>query len=186
MEQAIVISNLNDFTFCPVSIYFHNLYGDLDKMTYQSTAQVDGTNAHKTIDRKKYSSRKEILQSIDVYSEKYGLIGKIDMFNEKTGVLTERKRTIKRIYDGYVFQVYAQYFALNEMGYEVKKIVLHSITDNRNYKIKLPEEDLEMKYKFEKLIKDMHEFDIERFEQTNVEKCKRCIYEPACDRSKLC
>ena len=186
MEQAIVVSNLNDFIFCPVSIYFHNLYGNLDKMIYQSTAQVDGTNAHKTIDSKKYSSRKEVLQSIDVYSEKYGLIGKIDIFNEETGVLTERKRTIKQIYDGYVFQVYAQYFALSEMGYEVKKIVLHSITDNKNYKIKLPEENLEMKYKFEKLIKDMHEFDIESFIQTNIEKCKRCIYEPACDRSKLC
>lgn len=27
MEEIILISWLNDFIFCPVSIYFHNLYG---------------------------------------------------------------------------------------------------------------------------------------------------------------
>ena len=27
MEDLIIISNLNDFIFCPASIYFHKLYG---------------------------------------------------------------------------------------------------------------------------------------------------------------
>ena len=30
MEDLILISNLNDFIFCPVSIYFHKLYGNQD------------------------------------------------------------------------------------------------------------------------------------------------------------
>lgn len=186
MEEIILISYLNDFIFCPVSIYFHKLYGNLEKKMYQSTYQINGTNSHQKVDEHKYSTRKEVLQGIDVYSEKYGILGKIDVFDVKTGVLTERKRTIKQIYDGYVFQVYAQYYALCEMGYKVNKIVIHSITDNKNYKIDLPEQNLEMKNKFENLVKSMHEFDMECFEQTNCEKCKNCIYEPACDRSKLC
>lgn len=35
MENAIKISNLNDYIFCPISIYFHNLYGDMDTIMYQ-------------------------------------------------------------------------------------------------------------------------------------------------------
>lgn len=121
MEEVILISYLNDFIFCPVSIYFHKLYGNLDKNIYQSSYQVNGLNAHKTIDNKTYSTRKDILQGIDVYCEKYKILGKIDVFDISKGTLMERKKEVKQIYDGYVFQVYAQYFALCEMGYNVKK-----------------------------------------------------------------
>ena len=31
-ELPLSISNLNDFIFCPVSIYFHGLDSDTDKM----------------------------------------------------------------------------------------------------------------------------------------------------------
>lgn len=72
------------------------------------------------------------------------------------------------------------------MGYEIRKLSLYSVSDNKKYNVKLPKEDLEMNIKFEKLIKDIHEFDIEDFKQKNIEKCKRCIYEPACDRSLIC
>lgn len=49
MEETIIISYLNDFIFCPVSIYFHKLYGNRDKMLYQSEYQLNGTDAHKKI-----------------------------------------------------------------------------------------------------------------------------------------
>ena len=39
------------------------------------------------------------------------------------------------IYDGYVFQLYGQYFSLIEMGYQVKKIRFHSMDDNKISKI---------------------------------------------------
>ena len=45
MEETILISYLNDFIFCPVSIYFHKLYGAMDKTLYQSSFQIDGTKA---------------------------------------------------------------------------------------------------------------------------------------------
>lgn len=186
MEETIIISYLNDFIFCPISIYFHKLYGNLDRNLYQTEYQINGTNAHKAVDNKTYSTSKNILQGIDIYSQKYGIEGKIDIFNINKGELVERKNKIKQIYDGYVFQIYAQYYGLTEMGYKVKKLNLYSMSDNKKYNIKLPTEDLEMKIKFEKLIQNIHEFDIENFQQKNGEKCKTCIYEPACDRSLIC
>ncbi len=186
MEETILISYLNDFIFCPVSIYFHKLYGTVEKSVYQTTKQSSGTNAHKTIDQKLYSDKKTILQGIDVFCSEFNIVGKIDTFDTETGILTERKNKIAKIYDGYVFQLYAQYYALIEMGYEVKRIRFHSIKDNKNYEIKLPKEDKEMDNKFRKLIKDIHDFDIHTFKAQNIEKCKNCIYEPSCDRSLLC
>ncbi len=49
-EYPISISALNDFIFCPLSIYFHMLYDGMDKTVYQNKAQLDGTKAHETVD----------------------------------------------------------------------------------------------------------------------------------------
>ena len=186
MEEIILISYLNDFIFCPVSIYFHKLYGTLNKTLYQTSYQINGTNAHKAIDTQNYSDKKSILQGASVYCQEFGIEGKIDVFDIEKGLLTERKNQISTIYDGYVFQLYAQYYALTEMGYTVKKMRFHSIKDNKNYDIELPTVNIEMDNKFRNLIKEMHNFKMENFVQTNCEKCKKCIYEPACDRSLIC
>ena len=66
-----------------------------------------------------------MLQGVSVYCEKYNLVGKIDVFDEKTGILTERKKKIKTVYDGYIYQIYAQYFSLIEMGYKVNELRLY-------------------------------------------------------------
>ncbi len=182
MDDAIVISNLNDFIFCPASIYFHNLYGGMNTMSYQAAAQINGTAAHKAVDNGKYSTRKNVLTAIDVYSSKYNIVGKIDIFDCDKGILTERKRQIKQIYDGYVFQIYAQYFALCEMGYNVQYIRLYSMIDNRVYPIDMPDKNPNMFAKFEQIIFDMKNFDLNTFQQSNKDKCRNCIYEPACDR----
>ena len=117
MESPIAITNLNDFIFCPVSIYFHAIDSDAEKLTYQDHYQINGTAAHEKSDSGAYSDRKDILQAVSVYCEKYDLYGKIDTFDIKTDKLTERKKKISTIYDGYVFQVYAQYFALTPLAY---------------------------------------------------------------------
>ena len=183
MEDLIIITNLNDFIFCPASIYFHKLYGSEDRLMFQSKPQIDGTKAHEKIDNGQYSSQKSIITAIDVYSEKYGIIGKIDMYDESKKLLVERKKHITKIYDGYIFQLYAQYYAMSEMGYEINKLEIRSMDDNKKYSIKLPEQDAVMNQKFEGIISKMRTFDLEGFEQTNTEKCKHCIYEDACDRS---
>lgn len=107
------------------------------------------------------------------------------MYDKKKKILTEKKKHIKTIYDGYIFQLYAQYFALEEMGFKIKELRLYSMDDNKVYNINLPENDKEMFNKFEKLIVDIRNFDIHAFVQNNKSKCEKCIYECACDRSLL-
>lgn len=184
-DDCILISQLNDFIFCPASIYFHGLYGGRDNLTYQKSPQLNGTQAHTAVDSGAYSSRRNILQGISVYSEKYRLAGKIDILDTATQTLTERKKKIKVIYDGYIFQIYAQYFALTEMGYTVNKLRLYSMDDNKTYNVPLPEANPLMSAKFAELVKTMRSFDLTVFKQTNTAKCQNCIYEPACDRSLL-
>ena len=183
-EYSISISNLNDFVFCPASIYFHALDGGAEKLTYQSSAQLNGTAAHRTVDESAYTTSAHVLQGICVYTEKYDLFGKIDSFDVKSGVLRERKKKIRVVYDGYVFQLYAQCFALREMGYTVRGLALYSMEDNRTYPISLPEHDQPMLHRFCSLIDDMKAFSLDGFVQQNIEKCRCCIYEPLCSFSK--
>ena len=185
MDDLIPISYLNDFIFCPVSIYFHQLYGEQERMTYQCSDQINGTAAHKSVDSSTYTTRKNVLQGLSVYSERLRLIGKIDVFYQDIGVLTERKKRIKTIYDGYVFQIYAQCYCLREMGYRVSGLKLYSMDDNKSFSIPLPENDSVMNDKFLSLIQRIRTFSMGTFQQSNAEKCRHCIYEPACDRSLL-
>lgn len=179
-ENCIQISKLNDFIFCPVSIYFHQIDDDTDRMMLQEYFQINGTAAHQTIDNGNYITSSNVLQSTSVYSEEYNLIGKIDTFDIIKGILTERKKKIVKVYDGYIFQLYAQYFGLTEMGYKVKKIRLYSLDDNKVYDIELPENDEVMFTRFKNVINDINEFKFDNFKQENIEKCKKCIYRYIC------
>ena len=181
MENPIAISLLNDFVFCPVSIYFHKLYDGMENVLFQKTYQINGTKAHETIDKGTYSAPHSIT-GLDVFCAKYNLIGKIDLYNCKTKTLTERKKHVNVVYDGYVFQLYAQYFAMVEMGYDVQFLQIYSMDDNKTYVVDLPEENIVMLNKFEKLLDAIQTFDVDGFEQTNDQKCKKCIYSTYCDK----
>lgn len=183
MEEPIPATCLNDFIFCPASIYFHRMYDGMNVRTFQNKSQINGSAAHETIDNNCYSTSRVILTSLEVYSEEYMLICKIDVYNENTKTLIERKKKIQRIYNGYIFQLYAQYFCMKEMGYDVKRLQLYSMDDNKKYNISLPEDTPEMLEKFKDVINRIISFDMETFIQTNPEKCRNCIYEPACDRT---
>jgi CRISPR-associated exonuclease Cas4 len=179
MEENIPISWLNDFTFCPRSIFWHNLYGNFTDSTYKQIPQIKGLQAHKSIDQKNYSTSKDLIFSLEIYSEELNIIGKIDLLNLKTGELVERKRTIKKIYDGYLLQVWAQYFCLIEMNYKINKIFLHSLTDNKRYKINIPTNT--EKYKIKKIINQMKNFSLEKKFSQDIKKCNNCIYSELCD-----
>ncbi len=183
MEQPISVSTLNDFIFCPASIYFHQMYEDLTTSLFQTKFQLEGTAAHEPVDAGRYSTRKNILQGLSVFCEQYNLLGKIDVFDTTAGFLIERKKKITTVYDGYVFQLYGQCFSLREMGYTVQRIRLHSLDDNRNFDIPLPENDAVMLAKFESTIKQINQFDMSNFMPTNAAKCRNCIYSPFCDRT---
>jgi CRISPR-associated protein Cas4 len=181
MEPYIPISFLNDFIFCPRSIYFHQLYGRSDESLYYSTDQSEGKAAHTSVDTKTYTTAKKVLQTIEIYSQTYGLGGKIDTFDTATGILTERKKKITTIYDGYIYQLYAQYHCLIDMGYEVKKIRLYSMDDNKMHPVALPSQDLSRQAAFERLLEQIHSFDMSVPFAVNPHKCFRCIYRYLCD-----
>ena len=180
-ETPITITSLNDFVFCPLSIYFHSLYGNMNKETYYSTDQINGSYAHASVDNGSYTGA-QVIKSLEVYSERYNLIGKIDLYDRKTKTLIERKKRVKTIYDGYVFQLYGQYYAMTEMGYEIRHLVIRSMDDNKRYPIDLPDENENMKRKFEDCVAAFQQFDFSSYVQINPEKCAHCIYAPYCDR----
>lgn len=171
--------------FCPASIYFHSLEYENEDLLSKDTPQINGSNAHKNSDAATYSSKRSMLQAVNVYSYEYDIYGKIDTFDIESGILTERKKKIRTVYDGYIFQLYAQYFALSDMGYDVKKIRLYSMDDNKTYNILKPDEDIDRFNDFKKLISDIKEFKLEAFKQVNMQKCLNCIYEPLCSCSAL-
>lgn len=174
----IPISKINDFIFCPKSIYFHSVYEKFDQRLYHETPQFVGKLKHENIDGRLYSSAKKYLQGLEVSSEKYGLIGKIDIYDQKDKSLIERKNKIKKIYDGYRFQLYAQMVCLEEMGYEVKRLFIHSLSDNKRYKIDLPGRD-ELN-DFFVLLGKIRNFDPLSAVKINKNKCSRCIYRELC------
>ena len=58
MDDYISISMLNDFIFCPYSIYLHNVYMDADEGLYHAKPQTRGKVAHAAIDEKTGNMRK--------------------------------------------------------------------------------------------------------------------------------
>ncbi len=176
----IPITLLNDFVFCPRSIYFHYLYEKYSEVNYKRTPQKVGSLKHENIEQKRYSTSKSVLQGMSVFCDKYNIGGKIDVFDMESGELVERKYKIRKIYDGYRYQLYAQYFCLKEMGYSVRKMFLHSLSDNKRYAVSIPsKEDVE---EFEQLLDRIRSFDLHSDNFViNKEKCKNCIYSELCD-----
>jgi len=179
MEDYIQISKLNDFIFCPYSVYLHSIYEDFSPKAYHSSYQTVGKICHEPVDKKTYTTSKYVLQGTEVCSEKYGLLGKIDTFDIRKEALVERKYKVKQIFDGYKFQLYAQMFCLEEMGYKVKFLFVHSLSDNKRYEIALPDE--EEISKFEALIEEVRNYQPRTAAgYKNPKKCAQCIYKPLC------
>tara|TARA_B100001093_G_scaffold178455_2_gene171044 strand:- start:803 stop:1366 length:564 start_codon:yes stop_codon:yes gene_type:complete len=183
MESYIPITFLNDFSFCPRSIYFHNIYQEnYNENTVHKTWQKEGQAAHKSIDEQSYTSRKDVLQGLSVYSVQYGLMGKIDLFDQRSGVLTERKNSVTAVYPGFRYQIYAQYYSLCEMGYKPRVLRLHSKKSNQAYPISIPSEV--ERAEFEQVIQELRDFSLEDPFSQNIAKCRNCIYNPLCDYYK--
>lgn len=182
MNDYIAISTLNDFIFCPYSIYLHNVYMETDETMYHAAPQTRGCSVHETIDRKTASNRADDILSLPVYSEEYGLMGKIDVYKRKFRKLIERKYQLKQIYQGQIYQLWAQMFCLKEMGYDVEELAFYEISTNKMIPIKMPDEkEIQMFRLF-----------IERFRKynpadtsftVNPNKCRHCIYCNLCDKT---
>ncbi len=177
--ELIQISKINDFIFCPFSIYLHGIYESFSEKVYHDEPQVEGKINHEKIDLGKYSSAKNILQGLEVASLEWGVVGKIDIFDIEKRELIERKSKIKKIYDGYRYQTYCQLLCLQEAGLCVDKITIRSLKDNKKFNIRLPnEEELKKLRSILWRMKDFNPRDGIKFK--NLKKCERCIYANLC------
>lgn len=181
MFSQIPITAINDFVFCPRSLYFHyGAYETLDGLHYKSTPQRKGTLRHSASDEGRYSSRVRYVQGMEVSSEKYGLVGRIDIYDRETKTLIERKAKIKCMFPGYRWQVMAQMACLEEMGFFVLGSVLQSLEDNKKY----PQEFSVTDWKeFLRVLDDMRSYNILNSKPIDaIKKCDRCIYRTLCRR----
>ena len=85
------------------------------------------------------------------------LMGKIDVYNKKTKKLIERKYRLKKIFQGQIYQLWAQMLCLREMGYEVESLAFYEISTNKMIPIDLPKRQRDkesitrFRYEFQKL-----------------------------------
>ena len=180
MEELMPITNINDFLFCPRSLYFGNIYRrSIGKDDYQEAPQKIGTAAHTSLDESTYSTRKNIMTGTMVHCATFGLLGRIDSFDVSRGLLMERKWSVSDVWEGYRMQLYAQAKALQEMGYEVKALKLHSKKNNRTFDVALP--TARDWARLAEIIAKMRKFRLDAPFAANPRKCARCIYSGLCD-----
>lgn len=181
MDDYIAISTLNDFIFCPYSIYLHNVYMETDDGVNHALPQTRGRIAHETVDNKKTSNRSDELLALPIISERYGLTGKIDIYRGREKKLIERKYQLKNIYQGQIYQLWAQYLCMVEMGYDVESIAFYEISTNKMIPIALPTQ--EQLAQFEAFISTYRDFDPSSSIAVNRNKCLHCVYCSICDKT---
>lgn len=180
-EEYISISTLNDFIFCPYSIYLHNVYLESDEGVYHATPQTRGRIAHESVDEKRASNRKDELQSLPIISHTYGLMGKIDIYRGREKKIIERKFQLKNIYQGQIYQLWAQYLCMIEMGYEVESLAFYEISSNKMIPIEPPAG--EQLSQFRQFINSYRAYDPSEPLIQNKNKCIHCIYCSLCDKT---
>lgn len=183
MDGYISFSELNDFLYCPHSLYLHSLYKNYKTQIYHDTPQTDGKAAHETIDQNTYK-RGGWQSGRWLCSPDYKIYGKCDLYNPHTGELVERKKTVRKVYGGQKMQVWAQAACLEEMGEIVSSIRIHSMTDNKSYEI--ANLDANVKRSLHDLISQIQTFRLADMSEMAIdcEKCKECIYSPLYPISK--
>lgn len=182
MNEYIGLATLNDFLFCPYSIYLHSVYMGADDEVYKAQPQQRGTAAHAAVDAKRGSTRRADLMAMPVYSDSLGVAGTIDVYKADAHLLIERKNNLKTIYRGQIYQLWAQYFCLTEMGYTVERLAFYEVSTRRIFPVDLPGEA--GRQELEALIRRFKTYhpDIDRI-TVNPNKCAHCIYSNLCDKT---
>lgn len=183
MEDYIPISTLNDFIFCPYSIYLHNIYIGVDEELYHAFPQTVGKAAHLSVDSKKYSTLKTDITSLSVFSEELGVMGKIDLYKQKEKLLIERKYQLKNIYIGHYYQLWAQYYCMLEMGYQIESLAFYETSINKMHSVNLPTEG--QKQQLIDMIEQYKTYNLESSIFINKNKCMHCIYCSLCDKTNI-
>ena len=181
MFDLIDISNLNDFIFCPYSIYLHNVYMDTDEGNYHAMPQTQGRNAHTSIDNKSTSTSNNVIESLSVISHELGIYGKIDVYRISSKTLVERKYRLKQIFQGQIYQLWAQYFCMTEMGYEIDNLAFYEISTRKTTQMQIPNDSDKVELK--RFVDYYRAFSPQDSFPTNPNKCAHCIYSNLCDKT---
>ena len=156
---------------------------DTDEDLNHAKPQTRGKVAHESVDNKMSSTSKNEIQSLPVSSDELGVMGKIDIYRKNEKLLIERKYQLKQIYRGQLYQIWAQYFCMTEMGYEIEKIAFYEMSTNKMIPLDLPtsidkEELLTFISRF-KMYNPADSF------QPNENKCRHCVYCNLCDKTQV-
>lgn len=152
-----------------------------DEGIYHATPQTRGRAAHESVDNKTASTRKGDLISLAVCSENLGIMGNIDLYRQREKLLIERKYLLKQIFPGQIFQLWAQYFCLIEMGYDVAHLAYYEISTNKMIPIALPDET--GKNELIDLLVRYRNYNPTEGIIVNPNKCAHCIYCNLCDKT---
>lgn len=180
VEDYIPISHINDFLFCPYSIYLHSVYGAAEEEFCKAVPQKAGTMAHEKITR---DEREGVLHDRPVRSEELGIAGIIDEFDTTTGTLTEYKNRTGRLFPGQFMQLYGQYFCLLEEGLTVNALRFVEISSGKETPVPLPgkeEEEL-----LSDIVERIGSFSPSDEIPINPNKCSKCIYCMLCEKTDM-
>ena len=155
---------------------------DTDEGLYHAKPQTRGRIAHETVDNKTASNRKDDLLALPVYSSQYRLMGKVDVYRRKEKLLIERKYQLNQIFQGQIYQLWAQYLCLQEMGYKVERMAFYETSTNKMIPVALPDE--KGMAQFTAFIESFHKFNPADAIRLNPNKCKHCIYCNLCDKTE--
>ena len=153
----------------------------VDEDLYHAVPQTRGNVAHEKVDKKTSSSKKNDILALPVFSNELGVVGKIDVYREEEKMLIERKYQIKQVFRGQIYQLWAQYFCMLEMGYEVEKLAFYEISSNRVIPIDLPGD--EGRVELGNFIDKFNNYDPTKPLVVNLNKCMHCIYCNLCDKT---
>jgi CRISPR-associated protein Cas4 len=149
---------------------------------YHATPQTRGKAAHTAIDEKKYSTRKDDLVGLSIYSDELGIAGKIDIYKAKEKLLVERKYKLKAIYQGQIYQLWAEYFCMTEMGFDIEQLAFYAISTNQTFPVEMPGDV--GKQELKAFIEKFKVYRPEDAIETNENKCRNCIYNSLCDKTE--
>jgi CRISPR-associated protein Cas4 len=110
-------------------------------------------------------------------------MGKIDIYRKEEKQLIERKYQLKQVYKGHLYQIWAQYFCMLEMGYEIERLAFYEISTNKMIPVNFPSDD--EKQELLAFIKKFRDYNIEDDLTININKCRHCIYCNLCDKVNI-
>lgn len=177
MDKFLPISVLNDFIFCPYSIYLRQVYSINHEEVYHAKYQSRGKRLHGFIDNDQDENG---WKNAFVFSLLLGIYGKIDSYNQQDRELIEYKSRTAIIFRGYYYQIWAQYLCLIEMGLVVDKLAIYDLSTQQKQYIPIPSNAQVAELK--QHIQTVRYFDFTTQIPTTPNKCSKCIYHNLCER----